>query len=392
MKKSTLSGILLSCLFLSQTLFAQVTIFPWHEGFEGTTFPPANWTKYDIDNAGSQWDRFTGGAKTGNGAIYHSYSSGNQDGWLVSPKIAIPATKEYVLRFWSKNSYPGDYGKNSVLISTGSANPEAGDFTEIWSPPAVTTTWEEIVLNLSDNYAGEEIYIAFRYEGNYAHVWSLDDVSVEEFQEKDIAVVSITSPVSGNDLDAIEIVEVVIKNNGKSSITGFSLQLKVDGVVKATETYSGTIASLSQIEYIFATRANLSAGGEHTVEVTATLTGDGNTANNSVSTTVVNTIVAPISTFPWCEGFEETSFPINWKRYDLDNIGVRWERIVGGNVRTGDGAFYHSYSSGNQDGWLVSPKIIVPATKEYVLRFWSRNGDPGDYGKNSYDRTRHLLF
>ncbi|MCX7861506.1 MAG: PKD domain-containing protein [Bacteroidales bacterium] len=152
------------------------------EDFEGSTFPPSGWTALNVDGGGSQWASSNAFNHTNNGskAAAHVYSAaGLQDGYLITPQITnLPANA--MLTFWSYNQYPTYYGgtyqgKNSVLISTTNTNPSS--FTEVWSPSSVTASWVQTTINLSA-YAGQNIYIAFRYQGNDAHSWFLDDIFV----------------------------------------------------------------------------------------------------------------------------------------------------------------------------------------------------------------------
>jgi len=150
------------------------------EDFEGTTFPPTGWLVNNVDGGGTTWESSTSFNHTQNGSksAAHQYSAvGLQDGWLISPQItSLPANTS--LSFWSYNEYHTYYGgtsqgKNSVLISTTNTNPAS--FTEIWSPSSVTASWEQTTLDLSA-YSGQNIYIAFRYQGNDAHNWFIDDI------------------------------------------------------------------------------------------------------------------------------------------------------------------------------------------------------------------------
>lgn len=155
-------------------------LLPFYEDFEGTVFPPDCWTVFDMDGSGTIWERAIGFNNTpgGQGSAFHSfYQFTMQDGWLVTPRLSLPYLSQITLSFWSSNSWVSLYGKNSVLISTGSPDPAGGDYVEIWSPDQVTAIWSETVLDISP-FAGEKVYIAFRYEGIAADNWFLDDVLV----------------------------------------------------------------------------------------------------------------------------------------------------------------------------------------------------------------------
>jgi hypothetical protein len=153
---------------------------PFYEDFEGTVFPPGCWTVFDMDGSGTIWEKAVGFNNTpgGQGSAFHSFYQFNmQDGWLVTPRLSLPHLSQINLSFWSSNSWSSLYGKNSVLISAGSPNPADGDYVEVWSPAEVSAVWGETVLDISQ-FAGEKVFVAFRYEGLAAHNWYLDDVLI----------------------------------------------------------------------------------------------------------------------------------------------------------------------------------------------------------------------
>jgi uncharacterized repeat protein (TIGR02543 family) len=120
-----------------------------------------------------------------------------QNGWLVTPKIEVPADGDLDLSFWSYNAWPAWYLKNSVLVSTGSGDPQDGDFVQIWAAPFVLTSWVNTTLSLGA-YAGQTIYIAFRYEGQDAHAWYLDDVYLVPSGDPEVFNLNlITTPQDG---------------------------------------------------------------------------------------------------------------------------------------------------------------------------------------------------
>ncbi|TVQ83147.1 MAG: T9SS C-terminal target domain-containing protein [Bacteroidetes bacterium] len=157
-----------------------ITEFPWLEDFEGTLFPPAGWMNVNAEGPTVEWTLSTAQNHTPDGtqSAFHNYNlSAYQDGWLITPGLVIPEAGNYQLSFWSRNTFPSYYTKNSVLISTGSSDPDDEGYMEVWSPASVVNEWVETVLSLED-YSGETIYIAFRYEGFDGHAWYLDDVGV----------------------------------------------------------------------------------------------------------------------------------------------------------------------------------------------------------------------
>ncbi len=156
--------------------------FPWTEDFETEHFPPLGWQMYNESGPARQWALADNGdyniTPGGFKNAFHEFGpfdDGMQKGWLISVPVAIPEGSSLNLTFWSYNEWPSWYEKNSVLISTSSSNPQ--DFIEVWTAENVLSEWESTVVDLSE-FAGQTIYIAFKYEGHDAHSWHLDDISI----------------------------------------------------------------------------------------------------------------------------------------------------------------------------------------------------------------------
>ncbi|MEJ5268208.1 MAG: choice-of-anchor J domain-containing protein [Bacteroidales bacterium] len=160
------------------TFTTQCGIFnlPFAEDFESGMLNC--WTILNVDGGLPVWTLNTSQNHTpgGNTSIYHNYNGANSDdGWLITPAIQLPTNQNINLSFWSYNSFPTWYGENSVWVSTTGTDPS--DFTKIWQPSSVTDSWEQTNLDLS-SYAGEIVYVAFRYAGYDAHAWYLDDINI----------------------------------------------------------------------------------------------------------------------------------------------------------------------------------------------------------------------
>ena len=214
---------------------AYVATFPFFEDYEGEAFPPLGWGIYDVDgNANVRtWVSSTAQNHTPGGtkSAFHNYGPASQteDGWLVTPKIPLPAGIEIKLSFWSYNGFPTWYGKNSVLISTTGNTGGSADFTEIWTTPTVATAWIETVLDLTA-YAGQDIYIAFRYQGSDAHTWFVDDVLVDEPVYAPLIAVAPASLTETLEVGESSVQQVTVTNNGDADL---DFELVVNTSVRA---------------------------------------------------------------------------------------------------------------------------------------------------------------
>jgi len=167
-----------------------ITTFPWNEGFEGATFPPANWTEADIDadTGGINWDVWyaTDGATYVHGgtqSAFHDYSAEvpdpGQNGWLITPPVQIPATGTSVFSFWNYCYIPAWMVYNGVKINSNNDPTDPG-WVELWSQNATANAWAKVSLNLNA-YAGQIVYLAFNYKGYDADTWFVDDVDVTNY-------------------------------------------------------------------------------------------------------------------------------------------------------------------------------------------------------------------
>jgi len=196
------------------TNYVPLVQLPLMEDFESRSFPPQYWSTYNVDGVAPEWALSTDYNHTPGGekSAHHTNGTEAQDGWLVTPLMQIPAQGPVILKFWSLNNNPADYGKNSVWVSTGSSNPADGEFVEVWTTQNVTNQWVETMVDLSD-YTNHTIYVGFRYEGADVHQWFVDDIELYVDTSPVIAVSPETierSQVAGVTSQSV----VTVTNNG----------------------------------------------------------------------------------------------------------------------------------------------------------------------------------
>ncbi|MFT5982694.1 MAG: hypothetical protein ACI9RM_001128 [Ulvibacter sp.] len=104
----------------------------------------------------------------------------------------------------------------------------------------------------------------------------------------DVGASNIIQPSNGL-LTNAESVEVTIRNFGTDSQTNIPLELRVDGNLIATETYTGTVNANDTDTFTFAQTIDLSNSGQtYAIEVATDLTGDEFAGNNSSSKNVTH--------------------------------------------------------------------------------------------------------
>ncbi|MCK4979329.1 MAG: T9SS type A sorting domain-containing protein, partial [Candidatus Delongbacteria bacterium] len=152
------------------------------EDFENETFPPDGWT-LNTSTAGFEEATLAaaGIIHSGTKAAVHWYATPDQDDWLITPTISIPADNSATLAFW-QTVYWTQYmvGMHEVGVSTDSGV----TFTTIWSQdPAFVAAniidgdyyYESVTLAA---YAGQDIQIGFHYTGDNSTDWFIDDVEI----------------------------------------------------------------------------------------------------------------------------------------------------------------------------------------------------------------------
>ena len=174
-------------LWLSFVLLVFITTANAQEDFESATVGalPTGWTSSQSagDDPGFTVQNTTGYAHAGTQYLAHLGDdiAAESTSWVVSPAQSVGSA--YELRFFWRGKWTSYYNFTGVYISTASNDPVAnpGDFTllEELSPanyPNTWLQWNEAAYDLSA-YSGQ-VYVAFKYVGDHAHDFFIDDVSV----------------------------------------------------------------------------------------------------------------------------------------------------------------------------------------------------------------------
>ncbi len=162
------------------------------EGFEGD-WPLADWTIMAHGEAYT-WDQTNAAANSGTFSAWVQYGDQGtwQDEWLVTPAMDFTGATLPKLSFFEDEAYWDGYGDHHYIsISTTVPNdPLAFTDVAVMTPADHTINGfggDPVIVDLSA-YAGEPVvYLAFRYIGEWADDWFIDDVSVFEPSDHDVA-------------------------------------------------------------------------------------------------------------------------------------------------------------------------------------------------------------
>ncbi len=159
----------------------------------------------------------------------------------------------------------------------------------------------------------------------------------------DVGVFNFVTPGFEGPYTNAETVEVNLFNYGTASQSNFSVELRVDGALVATETYTGTLAPDSSDTFTFAQTIDLSNPGQtYTVEAKTALGGDEYTQNDEFERDYLFEILGTIDT-----SFSDTQlliYPISNKVYEINysttvdygDVRYRVLNILGQEIAKGD--------------------------------------------------------
>ncbi len=234
-----------------------IDTFPWAEGFENPTFPPADWVVVDVDGGGTTWVENTilNYVHSGDKSAKHGYSDlipdPGQNGWLITPAISLPMTGIFRLSWWNYNNYPTWMVYNGVKVNTVN-DPAAPGWVQLWTQDSPAAAWSNAVIDIS-SYGGQIVYFAFNYQGYDADDWYIDDVSIFELLSDDIPPTITHLPLINtlrDDITHLVTADVVDDPTWNNPIGGVNLYYSTDGgttynppipMVSTREGYSGYI-------------------------------------------------------------------------------------------------------------------------------------------------------
>jgi MYXO-CTERM domain-containing protein len=326
-----LGAVLAAVLAWSSTAHAQVSP-PYMEGFDsepncGTsctsicTLSTTGWlNEPTLDDLDWLVDNSTTGSSSTGPSVDHTtgMSSGKylyteasgcsfSTSWLWSPPIDLTTSVFPYARFW-RHMYGSNMGTMHVDIEDGTSTlildviPPYTDNLNAWQ---VTPD-----IDLSA-YVGQTIRVRIRgIRGNgFRSDMAIDDFELFQILADDVGVTSIDAPVSDCGLINTENVAVTLSNGGGNAQSNFDVSYSLDGGAPVVETFTGTINALQSAQFVFATPADLSGPGPHTLSVSVTLIGDQDPGNDTVLANVDNRAV--VSAFPSADDFEGGS-GLNW--------------------------------------------------------------------------------
>ncbi len=251
----------------------------WSEGFEATTFPPTGWNVYQLDGGSYTWIRYTLSPIFGTASASVRWESATlpNDDWLVTHQFFVNPGS--FLNFYAKGStvYTDSV---EILVSTTGGTPPSG-YTRIAAFRPTTVQLFQVSLN---DYANQNVFVAFRYKETDQLRLYVDSVFVETPVALDAGVAAILKP--GTIHTTLGTTPyIVVKNFGVNPTGTFQAHLKIEPggyhqVLNVSSLNSGEADTLEFPAWTPPTK------GTYQVLAYTTLSGDLNSQNDSLQKSV----------------------------------------------------------------------------------------------------------
>ena len=278
--------------------------FPYSYGFEDAVLDEC-WT---LTTQGNGWGLITSAAYEGTQSLARTWENGEQVDWAITPPIDLTGAVAPVLIFWEQGQFQNDYVLHEVLVSKDMEN-----WTVLGTGPA-PATWTRVVHDLAE-WAGETIYVAFHYEGDFADNWLIDSVSIEE------AALGCTNPAA---------------TNYDPAATGDDGSCVVQGCMDPTAANYDATATEDDGSCVYCSATGL----------------------------------------PFADSFETGA--LCWLFQTAQPDGGGWV-TTDADAYDGVTSLQRAYQVGAQDDWAWSPEIDLTAATSPTLEFWQKNLFAGFY-------------
>ena len=206
---------------------------------EGWTLYEDNLTNYhsgqtDYSVFGKSWCVYNMSG-WGQGAFCMTYTNEASmvDRWMITPMISIPEDGEYSLYFDFLGSAYNE--KLSVMLSTTGTAKE--DFTVTLGSGVLPEGEGTKLYNLAD-YAGQNVYIAFRNYTTDGLYTMIDNIAVKVVAPDALAMYGISTG-SYAPMGQSFTVEVTAQNQGSANLTSFDINYSINGGEQTTASVTG---------------------------------------------------------------------------------------------------------------------------------------------------------
>lgn len=309
---------------------------PFSDNFTSAETFSENWTVINSGTEYCKWefcDWKTQGSDISGCASCASYNGENDD-WLVSAPLALPAGDCYVT-FYAANSAGKTPELLDVCIGTGA---DASGMKTLASYNVLDKAWGQRVVNFHVDNAGT-YYIAFHSKTADGSSLYIDNVEIDKGQHEvapSLTAVKALLPYSNCALDDETRIGLRVTNKGTGDAKSFTISYSVNGGTTVTQTVDKPIAVDETADIYFDKTADFLDIASYSVSMSVECGGSKSSAVGIVDH------YAPI-----------TDLPIVSEFYTNENVTSTW-LVMGDNSWTFErmGPYYEAKASGVENGLL----------------------------------------
>lgn len=363
-------------LMISAMAFSQVII---NEGFEtGNTVEqtPVGWISSDNGwKAGITIpdDNIARGRKPHTGDWY-MYATFNTDVWGYK-EIQVTAGEYYRVSFWYV-TWRTDHFNLEVKAGT---NPNPSNMTINVVPMFIIDNTEyQQVSGVFQATATGSFYVGFHSTANnFAWYLSIDDVVIEHAAEYCFSIEQQTADTIAYAGESVYL-RFLLSNTGAQNDTyqfASTGSLPIEFYQNGTQVTQVSLAYNTSTEMVAKTTLPMNLGNGETVHATFDVTSSNSAPTQSADYSI--TALAPVSTYPLTEGFENETFPPEgWQNVATNGSYVferktsnDWPACTPHDESAAMARFYCYTSPAGSSANLVSPKLQLSAT-DNTVRYW----------------------
>jgi Secretion system C-terminal sorting domain len=370
---------------LVRTFAVPTTVTNVIQGFEGTTFIPANWVLLNPNN-NVTWIRKTPGKGSDYSAFIDNYNNNttNQLDIMQTPPVNTVGADGVTITFdVAHRDYPGSFDRLRVLVSANCGV----SYTSVYSKsgPTLTTSsssdqdftdplqneWRTETISLNNTFTGGNLIVQFENRNDFGNNVFIDNINIVPVFKRDIEVLSVSPQIQCTPAFAPV---ATIRNRGTEAVTGFSVAYTIGAGAPVTTVVTGVNIAPGATTNVTLSAGTL-AGGANSIKVysfapiTASGTGDQYLLNDTIVRTasVAGSVTAPTNIV---ETFEGTTFaPSGWVIANPDNA-LTWQKASTGKFSSSS-AFVRNfayYTNGQRDA-LYTPVLNYTGVDSVNLSF-----------------------
>ena len=220
---------------------------PFAESFKNGKLDNPMWWARTNDGARSEFTMMTEDSSDGNGCILYESNSSDDYGVMGTGKLTLAGAIHPKLEF-THLAYENSGAKIVVAIQKPDGTEEELQTIQTVSEDG---KWIRNTIDIDPKYGSlPYLFLQFTVSAGQYEFVMLDEISITDQRENDMAVKTITLPPSVKKGDNVE-VKVTVENRGLKEADGYKVKLYADGKLQDMKTAETALAYMEEAVYTF---------------------------------------------------------------------------------------------------------------------------------------------